>query len=460
MHIKIQNFSYLCFIIFLFFIYTNITRAQETKKVLTLDECISIALKNNLKISIAEKELAFYKEKEREAHVSTYFPKTELKNLFGPVPDARGSVADVLEEYHLSWGDISENLGFFYRLEFETIQPLYTFGKISSAKNLAAAGVNASIANKKREEADLILDVKKIYFTILLLTDLMDVIDDAEKKLALANSKLEEFLAKGSEKVSNLDKHKIKVYSLQLQKKRASLEQGLNIAKSTLKTLLHFQDDTDIQITPIEFNNDKIMLRQLNQYIIEAENKRPEIKQMLAGIEAQKALLKINKADFFPSFFLGGKFRYSVAPGRTDQLNPFVNDDFNFLEAGVAVGFVQNLSFWITKKKFNEEKINFLKLIKQKELLIEGIKLSVIKTYNELLEAKKKLALSREEIKAARSWLTETAQGFDLLGDVGVKDLAESFFAYAKARTDFYENIFAFENTKSKLEREINENIK
>ncbi len=65
MHIKIQNFYTLCFIIFLCFICAAL-EASQTKKVLTLDECILIALKNNLKIKIAEKELAFYKEKEKE----------------------------------------------------------------------------------------------------------------------------------------------------------------------------------------------------------------------------------------------------------------------------------------------------------------------------------------------------------------------------------------------------------
>ena len=100
-------------------------------------------------------------------------------------------------------------------LDISFIQPIFTFGKLTSASSAAHFGVLAEEANLKRKQEDVRLTVRKLYWALVLGKELLAVVEDAKKELSKAESKIEEKLDEGSDEVSQTDLFKLQIFNYQ-----------------------------------------------------------------------------------------------------------------------------------------------------------------------------------------------------------------------------------------------------
>src|SRR5262249_3606855 len=105
-------------------------------------------------------------------------------------------------------------------------------------------------------------------------------------------------------------------------------------------------DIADTGLEPIE-----VELRPLDVYLAQAAQNRPELAQLEAGLAARQARLEATRSTYYPSVFVAGAVRYAVAPNRDNQDNPFVKDDFNYFDGGLALGLRWKMDFWMTRAK-------------------------------------------------------------------------------------------------------------
>jgi len=136
-------------------------------------------------------------------------------------------------------------------------------------------------------------------------------------------------------------------------------------------------------------------------------------------------------------------FRYAYAPDRDDQKNPFVYDEFNSIGGGPVFGLRWQFSLGGTRAKLKQARAELRKLLAQKEQASRGFPLDVQKATLEVLEAKERLALMDQARKAARGLVASSA-GIRALGVQDLKELFESYGLYAKATSDYFLAVHAY----------------
>ncbi len=445
---------YVAFIIIFILLTFSLQAGEEknpTPKILNLNECIALAVKNNLEIKVEDSNIELFQEKKKFIEGKKILPQFTMEHLIGPVPDATGDIFTDPSSFDLNIDHITEDLGVFYKFEVKAVQPIYTFGKISSLENIAKLGVDVAELKKGEKHADIISKVSTVYYLINMLNNLQTIIDDGREKLGEAKKKVTSLLEKGSTKVSIFDEYKIEVFELELDKNELEVQSKKTIAINGLKALLAI--DYDFEIEEITKKPDEYDLKDFEFYQQEALTKRPDFQQLEKALKIRENQTTIGVAKFLPDIFAGGLFRYGIAPGRTDQHNPFVKDDFNYLVGGVGIGLKQDLDFWSTDREYRQAKIELQKLKNQKQLALSGIKLEVSKNYESVMSEKKKFEVAKESIRTTRKWLTQALNGFENFGTNDVKEVKDAFIEYAKARKEFYATIFEFEKQRIELEK-------
>ena len=116
-----------------------------------------------------------------------------------------------------SLGDLGAGISFAVGGRFEALLPIYTFGKISEAKNAALAGVEAGQAGIEKARQDVALEVRRAYYGWLLAGTSVDILEDGEKKLKEAEKKLIKMLDELNEDVTDRDLFKLRYYSAQVK---------------------------------------------------------------------------------------------------------------------------------------------------------------------------------------------------------------------------------------------------
>jgi len=415
---------------------------DSTKKVkiLSLEDCIREGLSNYQEIKAAEWDRVWAKSKLSEAKAARYAPKFTMTSLIGPVPGVdTGFGPPDFPSHSIDW----DNWTFFFQIKFELFQPLYTFGKIQSAVNMATHGVKAKeleVAVKKR---NLVNKIRKTYYALAFGYSGLRLLDEMKDKMESAKKKVQKLLDKGSTEVTDIDLFKLKVFETDMKRRYVDAYSSIDIGKRALMVLMGNEPDNGIDIKDKTCKPMPVIIGEAKEYYKLARHHREELRQMKEVIKIKKAQIAISKSDFFPTLFLGGMFTYTISPGREDISNPYLKDDFNDKIAGFALGLNQNLSFGLTTTRFNQSKAEYKKLLNQSELVTNGVLLEVRKSFEEAMAKQKLLKITKKGYKQGRSWMTSAFLGFDM-GTMDTAKLIEAFAAYTKTKMDYYRSIFDY----------------
>lgn len=419
--------------------------ATDSQVRLSLEECIQRALQLNPQIDVASFQVKAAESKEGEAKGGE-LPRFEVLDIFGAVPEARGDVLNSPDKTT----DI-DGLGPFNRIEVNITQPVFTFGRLRSLIEAAEYGLQAQIAKKEMTKQDVIFEVKKLYYNVLLTRDLIDLLSEIKEHFEEAIEKAEELLEAESEKVSQTDILKLKLGANQIEQEYSKLAHAEPLALAALKQAIGIEKDADFDIRSDHLSPESVDLHSLDRYIEKTFQHRPEWKALQAGIEAKEALLKAEKKTPYPAFFVSGLFRYAVAPNRDDQKNPFVYDEFNFIEAGAFLGFRLNFDFGHDDRVAGA-RAQLDELVAQREQARFGFPVEVQKSWLAVQEKGEQLELAKEARRQARTLLGLTATHYELgLGEA--KEIFEALEFFTKALSNYYLTIHDYNLALAELSK-------
>ena len=446
-----------CTAIFLLILFCSlkILIGQESEKlVLSLKKCEELAFKNNQKIQDAQLSLKVSEAKRIQASHAKILPKFQVRNVWGPSPIAKG-VLDPTGGYVIAEDvttSIPEDLRYFTQVDLDLIQPIYTFGKLNGLSTAAEFGVEAGQAGLEKSKEDVRLEVRRLYWALLLGRELLAVIEDTRKEMNQAESKIQELLDEGAEEVSQIDLFKLQIAQYEVNKRNRETLDKIELTKSALRITLGLSENTDYDIETEYLDPLEIDLDSLSVYTATALQNRPELAQLRAGVGARRALVGVSKSDYYPQFFLGGQIKYNFAKDRFDPKGHFIYNPTNFFRPGIVVGLNWNLNFVQTRDRIRLAQAEYTKLSQKEEPLISGIKLEVKKAYLEVTQAGTNFRESRKALRASDNWLRSESMAWDI-GVGEVKDLIDAFKANGSMQAAHLENIFKYNVALAKLSK-------
>lgn len=292
----------------LMYVTTQSAQAQDTLRV-TLQDAVRIALSDNPTIKVAGQEIQLKKEARREAYAGL-FPEASLVGSYSRAIKKQsfammGEVIEVGTDNTYS-GGLSVSLPVFAPALYKSI-------------SLTETDVNLAVEKSRASRLDMVNQVTKAFFQLLLAQDSYEVLlksyKQSEDNYNVVKAKYEQ----GA--VSEYDKISADVQMRSLKPTVVSARNGVNLANLQLKVLMGMEADVKVAV---EGNlKDYEMSMFTRQAMPRPDNlvNNSTLKQLELNVLQLKQTLKLQYTNFMPT--LSASFQYMYTS---------MNDNFKFKE--------------------------------------------------------------------------------------------------------------------------------
>lgn len=312
------------YILNLFIFLSCILNAQE--KQLTLSQCREMALENNKRIAIANRN----KDKSAvtmKAYRTNFLPKfsayglgyyggsTSNMNmkigditLFDP-NDLAGKVPSellpILNQFSvISIPDLNFKLKMnnTYVAGVDVEQPIYMGGKITAAYKMSKIGNDIAELNQQLTESGVIIETDKAYWTHVQAIELQKSAIKFKETVEEFHRVVKNAVEAGMKSKNDLMKVQVQVNQAELQLRRA--ENGVRLSRMNLCQLLGLPLLSDISLEP-SFNEQLINIDPDNGIF-----SRPEYAMLSKQIDLKAQEKRLVQSDFLPTVGIKGSYSY------------------------------------------------------------------------------------------------------------------------------------------------------
>jgi len=416
--------------------------ADSATRRYSLQELIDSAMSRNAEVVQGEWKVEGAAARLRLASAARFLPRLRLKSQNGLVPDAKGDVFNPPSDTTGLRG-----LGPFNRTELEFAQPLYTFGQLASLKRAAAGGLAVEQAALAQTRLEIVFEVKKLYYGVLLAQDLQNLVDDLSATIDEKLGEVDE-----EEVLSLADLYKLKLALVELDKQKGEVARQLELGRAALAWQAGLPLDPPVELEAERLEPVEGEVPSLQELIDRALARRPDWRQLQAGIAARKSQHDAARSAYYPQIFLVGGVRYAVTPGRTDQHNPFVKDKFNYFNGGIFLGLRQSFEWGLLGADVDKARAEFRELRAKESGALQGIRLDVRRAYSEFQQADADLRTAIQARQLGRQWLKLSQEEHDFDPET-LDDLVTAFESWARLEQDYYEAIYEFNVSLAGLEK-------
>ena len=436
---KIFLLTFLCIIL----LYGSAGAAEDPEETgeLKLEDCINLAIKNNLSIDVAESQLKFSEAKVSEAEAAKY-PQIKLSGDAGYYSYQSGLLDVIVEEPGFSNfpSTISlERKDFDASFKFGIEQLIYDGGR-TEAKIFAA---EIEKENKRLEVLTAVEDVKysvqlAFYAAIKAKKQFalsLENVTATEENLKLSEALFKEGIVPEVDAVTaEVALTKAKMLSGQAENEYKKSIGNLNLLMGCdIKQSTELKGNTDFSIINIDEN----------LAVEKALEERPEINQLNLLLAYKERGLNIGEMAFSPTISANAGYivRDEDSLGRK-----------NFY-VGLGVDFpVFNIAEYSAKKEMGEATLEESK--KQKELLKQKIILEVHNALLDLNSAGEALILTEQEVSLAELNLkiakSRYEQGLGI-----ILELTAAQLSLHKAQADYVDSIYNYKIALVALEHTL-----
>jgi multidrug efflux system outer membrane protein len=300
----------------------------------TLAECLALADRNFPNLWAARARLAFAHAQLDEAKWVPFWNWNASSNLavLGPIGGTPIYTATGQTARNFT---ISNGLEPWWSVDINGTLPLYTFGKITAARQAAEANVRLNEWDLEKWRQQARMDVRRAYYGTLLARDARYILHDVMDKIDDAITKTKDKLATGKPGVDETDRISLEFYKDTLQARSGDPDKGERYALAALRFYTGVQTAFDVPDEPLK--RPDVAFAPLIRYLAAARIFRPEVNMARAGMSARQAQVDLARANLFPDIGAGFGASYSIAPSAVPQYgNIWASDPFNHFYAGAS----------------------------------------------------------------------------------------------------------------------------
>lgn len=364
----------------MFFLFIAFIAKGEERKdtVLTLDQCISMALENNKKAENAKKNVEAAINLKREAFTK-YFPEIAGMGM------AFWANHDILQ-YNLL--DIVE-LGLIKRGKVagvQALQPIFTGGLIINGNKLAGVGEEVARLRQEQTDNELRLTTETLFWKLNTLKSTKTVLEKAVSFLDTLESQVKVAVDAGL--VTRNDLLKVQLKRNSYISEKVDLQNGILLVKMLLGQYVGLGTAGNIDI--LAEVPEKIPAYPLEIYT-SSESALPltsDYQLLQKNVEAKKLEKRMEIGSNLPSVALGGGWYYH------DLLKQ--NHNFGSIQVGVTVPLT---GWWTGAYAIKRRDIELKIAQNELEDFSEQLQIEMQDKWNNLTAAHRKMEIEQEGIR-------------------------------------------------------------
>jgi len=418
----------------------------------SLDKCISLALQKSHAIKAANWEVKYYDAKADEAWWA-WFPKITVQSILTAAPDydppSTNNPAAFLS-YSQDWYRFD---GILWGNDVNLTQPLYTFGKYSSVKEMGKLGAQAGTYGKKVVENKIIYEVKRVYYTLQLVERMLDVLDEGMSYVNTAEKKLNELLESGSDTVTEIDQYKFAVVRADLLSRVEEARKNKRILVQAMRMLLTLPENAPFYLDRRYPKNPDANERFTSSSKLHEAMKgeKPELRLLDLQYKFAEEKLNLQRAWYFPDFFLHLKYKYVTAPEMPNIDSPYLSDPYNshYFAFFVGLNYTFDLPLQNARVKQAEFKVN--KAESEANFMKGKMRLEMEEAHATYEEKYKQFKINETGQKAGKKWMITAMMNYNI-GLLESSNMVESIAAYFKTEFTYYSSVHSVWCAEAKLD--------
>jgi len=364
--------------------------AAQDKLVLTLDDCLKLALEQNP---------LYLAEKAREESAAALADQAAAARW----PSLNAQATDILDKkvFSVQMPSLfpgmpaqSFKLDFTrtYQLALNFSVPLYAGGRISSANRQAGYNLESARESIRRTRQDVVYNVKKAFYGVLLARKFVGVSEEAvglaEKHLKNVRAMFDVGMA------SKFDLLRAEVQAANLKPQLIRARNGLSTAELGLKTLLGLELKRGVEVKGDLAYRDAAA--DADAATAEALLNRPELGQIKYQRMMADEMLKSAKAAYLPSLAVGGQYNFWA-----NNLN-FAADNWESYYSVNLVLSIPIFNGFVNAAKVGESKAILKQLDYSQRGLADMVRLEVQQAVLGLKQARESLFSQEKNVEEAR----------------------------------------------------------
>jgi len=458
--------------------------SQQIQKV-DLDEAINIALKNNNKLKISKTSIKIAQQMYKQA-MSANYPTIDL-NIIGmrmdqdPTYDMVGTtivdntatkaIYNSLSQAALADGDnvlsatyagisaatpdqsvlpidmevkVANRDSLVSQINMQ--YPLYVGGKIQALQQQAKLGKKIAQVGYERDKNQVILDVKKYYYSVVLTKQLKQLSSDTLSRMEFLKELTSRLYQGGSMHVKKTDYLRSKLSVNLIKSLDNKISQKEELAKSALLNAMGLRWEDEIEIKD-QILEEPIMSEQMDSLIKKAYQFNPDFNTLNLALDIQDAKIDESKSDFLPHIGINAS-----AQNIKNSYDFGIVNDNNKNSWTLGIGATWSLfNGGKTTHEVEQKRLEKLKLQQTKIVLEQGIALQIKQAFLNMKSAYEQFLTLKEAVVTAKQnrELNTRAYQEDM---VQTKDVIESQLFEAYTQGDFYKAQYDYAVAKAQLD--------
>ena len=420
----------------------GLVRAQEVKDTLTLtlDKALEIALSENPTMRVADQEIQLKKEAKKEAY-GGLFPEVALSGSYSRTLKKQTMVMDFAGEAQTIQvgsdnsysGGLTVNLPIFAPALYKSI-------------NLTKADVDLAMEKARSSKLDLINQVTKAYYQLLLAQDSYEVMlqsyNQAEINFEVVSAKY----AQGT--VSEYDKISAEVQMRIIKPNLISAANAVTLAKLQLKVLMGITADVEIKINDNLTNYETSMFaEQLKEEDVNLDN-NTTMKQLDLNMKLLEKSVKSLKTNFIPTLSMSFSYKYQ------SLYNPNINFfDYSWSNSS---NLMFNISIPLYKAsnftKVKSARIQMRQLDWNRIDTERKLNMQIVSCRNNMSASTEQVVSNKENVMQAKKAVVIAEKRYDV-GKGTVLELNSSQVSLTQAQLTYNQSIYDYLVAKADLDQ-------
>jgi len=413
--------------------------AQEPPMDLTVDQAIQLAIAGNPAYQVSQQEVKQYRYR--------------LMQNFGFLPEVTLSGSKILDEklmtieippFFPGGEPTTATLRFTrnYAFSFQVVQPVFTGGKIFFNYKNAELDLRLAREKEKNSRADTILNVRKAFYNIQILQELLNAHKEA---YALAEGNYKN--VKNSFDLGMASQYDLLRAELAFSAVKPDVLRVENLLETStlgLKLLLGLPANQEVRLQgELGYRQVELELANLLQSSLKS---RSELLQLQMQRQKVANLLKIAWAQYVPNFSLVASYNY-----QSDYFNFSKNNWDNYYNISLGVSFP---IFTGLKRSAQIGEMNVMKKIMDLNVrqLGDATRLEVESGYRSIRQEYENIQMGLKNVESAKEGVRIAELSYQE-GMITILELNSSYNELTRAKVNYLQALYNYNIAIAELEK-------